>query len=244
MSLRDDLLPVADELRAIPSDLGLRRFAVTVRRRIYDGPEVGQGAVTVKDTAVLPPPRVRVLQATDRQMIDILVTGSQATTEFYKIGPITPKHASGPFSGYSPQELRARRQAETMNVDPVVILVGDDGQARECVQVFLSDDRALSYSMIVQRTERRPVMITGLSLAPSPASLNQGAGGPLQMSAVGAFEDASSTDITPLVAWWVDDARVAAVDSLGVVTATAAGSTVVRARFRGLTASASLQVVL
>ena len=37
MSLRDDLIPVIDELRGLPNDFGLRRFSVVLRRRVWSG---------------------------------------------------------------------------------------------------------------------------------------------------------------------------------------------------------------
>ncbi len=241
MSLRDDLLPVADQLRAIPAGFGLRRFATTIRRRVWSGPQAGDGVPTVQDLPILPPPRVVALPSTDRQVIDILVTGSYATLELYKIGPITPKYAGG---GYTPAQLKAKRNAETMNIEPFVMLVGDDGFARECVQVFLSDDRALRYSMIVQKTERKAVQISSIVVS-APSFLDMGKSSTLQVTASGVFEDGTHCDVTPLVAWSVSDPRVAAIDSIGTITAVVAGLVQVTALFRGIeSAPVPVQVIL
>lgn len=243
MSLRDDLLPVFDDVRSTIQDLGLRRFAVTLRRRVWDGPQAGDGNVTVQDIALTPPPRVRVLVATDRQMIDILVTGSYASTRLYRIDKITPRftRSDGSTGGYTPQQLRLRVNAETSNLDPIVVLVGDDGFARECVQVLLSDDRAFGYSMVVQETDRKAVAITSISVALSASTLARPA--TVQATALGTFEDGSTSDVTPLVAWVVQDGSIAAVDSLGVVTGKAVGTTNVFATFRGFqSALAQIQV--
>jgi hypothetical protein len=58
-TLREDLVPVVDEMRTLVGDLGLRRFTVVTRKRTWSGSEVGRGTVTDVDTTLAPIPRVR-----------------------------------------------------------------------------------------------------------------------------------------------------------------------------------------
>lgn len=59
MSLRDDLIPVVDEARAMVVELGLRLVTVVVRKRTWSGGVPGRGTVTNTDLTLAPVPRVR-----------------------------------------------------------------------------------------------------------------------------------------------------------------------------------------
>lgn len=63
--------------------------------------------------------------------------------------------------------------------------------------------------------------LTAVAVSPAAASLP--AGVPMQLRATGAFDDGSSLDLTPAVAWSSAGASVADVSSAGVVTAKSAG---------------------
>lgn len=60
MTLRDDLIPVLDDVRALVDDLGLRQFTVQTRHRSWSGGELGRGTATDTDTEITPPPKVKL----------------------------------------------------------------------------------------------------------------------------------------------------------------------------------------
>lgn len=59
MSLRDDLVPVVDDVREMIDDLGLRLHTVQTRRITWSGGAPGLGDATVTDVALSPAPKVR-----------------------------------------------------------------------------------------------------------------------------------------------------------------------------------------
>jgi hypothetical protein len=94
MSLKDDLLPLIDELRAIPGDLGFRPYEVWVRVSTYAGPRgTGMGAQNVSETRLLvggQNPKVREVKRSD------VVAGTAELIEAeFDIGPLTPEFAGG-----------------------------------------------------------------------------------------------------------------------------------------------------
>jgi hypothetical protein len=60
MSLRDDLIPVVDEIRedVIDGVAGLRLYTVTVRTRTWSGGAPGRGTATNVDITLSPKPKV------------------------------------------------------------------------------------------------------------------------------------------------------------------------------------------
>lgn len=62
MTLRDDLVPVIDDLRGMIGDLGLRRYIVQTVRRTFSGAEVGRSLVGYPPidvtTTITPAPKV------------------------------------------------------------------------------------------------------------------------------------------------------------------------------------------
>lgn len=63
MALRDDLIPVVDEVRDLVVDLGLRLHSVVVRTTTWTGTTVGLGASSASDLTLTPLPRVRGISA-------------------------------------------------------------------------------------------------------------------------------------------------------------------------------------
>lgn len=61
MSIRDDLIPLVDEVRAeiVDEVAGLRLSTVVVRTRTWSGAELGRGMATDADLELAPRPRVR-----------------------------------------------------------------------------------------------------------------------------------------------------------------------------------------
>jgi hypothetical protein len=58
--LTDDLVELADDVRAIYTELGARPFRTFVVRRTWVGPRAGEGAMTEVATEILPRPAVLV----------------------------------------------------------------------------------------------------------------------------------------------------------------------------------------
>lgn len=96
MSLKDDLLPLVDTLRAIPGELGFRPFQVWVRKTTYAGPRVSVGASTFTETRLLvngQNPKVRELKGKD------VVAGTpEMAASTFEIGPVTPSFPGGGVS--------------------------------------------------------------------------------------------------------------------------------------------------
>lgn len=149
-TLRDDLLPVVDEMRQIPDDLGLRRYSVFFRVRTWSGGKPGLGDPKDVDTYIVPKPKVRQLSTKE-------VAESAGTYEAgdYMIDKITPRfvdEVTGVPGGYTPGQLRPLPAGD--NQDVSIILVGDEGLV-ECTPVNYNFDKAFRYS-IVARKRRLP----------------------------------------------------------------------------------------
>lgn len=250
MGIREDLLPVVDGLRSIPgsSDFGLRRFSVTIRRRVWSGAYVGDpsGTATDEDLALSPLPRVRqVFSASSLrpdQLQYILANGNKIDDRYYKIDRITPRYTNpdGSTGGYSAQQLRLAADPDLHNVESIVVLVGDDGYKRECVQTTFSEDRAFGYSMLVHESDRPRVALASIAITPSPATVVHGS--QLQLTATATFADGSTSDLTPMVTWTTTNGNVATVDLLGSVTGIAAGSATIRASMTGVSGTVAVTV--
>ncbi len=94
MGLREDLLPVVDEARAIAGELGFRRYQVWVRVVTSAGPRAGIGAQSVTETRLLvggrQDPKVREVRRKD-----VVAGTSELVAAEYDIGPLTPEFAGG-----------------------------------------------------------------------------------------------------------------------------------------------------
>lgn len=95
-SLKDDLLPLIDGLRAIPGELGFRPYQVWVRVTTYAGPRPGSGVVSVSETRLLvggQNPKVR-----SKKSKDVVAGTSEFQEAVYEIGPLTPEFPGGGYS--------------------------------------------------------------------------------------------------------------------------------------------------
>jgi hypothetical protein len=244
-TLRDDLLPVADELRQLPVDFGLRRYTVTIRRRIWSGTYPGDGTATNQDIALSPLPRVRnsfsSASLSPAALQYILANGNVIDDRYYKIDRITPAYNDGTVSGgYTAQQLRLRPSPDSKSIEEIVVLVGDDGMRRDCVQVTFEQDRAFRYTMLVHESDRPRVALSSLAITPvSPSVVH---GNKVQLMATGTFADGTTSDLTPLVVWSSATPAKATVDVLGNVTAVAAGTSVITAALADITATDTVTV--
>lgn len=95
MSLKDDLLPLIDQLRAIPGSLGFRPYQVWVRTTTYAGVRA-TSAATVTETRLLvggQNPKVREVRRKD-----VAAGTSEFVSAEYEIGPLTPEFPGGGVS--------------------------------------------------------------------------------------------------------------------------------------------------
>lgn len=245
MSIRDDLLPVVDQLRALPNEFGLRRYAVTIRRRVWSGAYPGDGTPSDQDIVITPVPRVRnsfsSATLSPQAMQYILANGNVIDDRYYKIDRITPAYVNnGVPGGYTPKQLRTVASPDLKNVEEIVVLVGDDGLKRDCVQVSFEQDRSFGYTMLVHESDRPRAGLASLAVTPSPATVVHGF--KVQLTATGTFDDGTTSDLTPLVVWASGTTAKATIDLLGNVTGVAAGTSVVTATLSGQTASVTVTV--
>jgi len=96
MALREDLLPAVDEIRAIPGDLGLRRFTVTRITRTYTSGVVGRKPFTDVELALdNGGQNVKATLATEKQIQQILGSGHIMKAGTWLVGPVTPDFVGG-----------------------------------------------------------------------------------------------------------------------------------------------------
>lgn len=247
-TIRDALLPVVDLLRELPNTFGLRRYAVTIRRRVWSGTYPGDGTPTDQDIVITPIPRVRnsfsSATMSPQAMQYLLANGNVIDDRYYKIDRITPTYSvvGGVSGGYSPKQLRTIASPDLKNVEEIVVLVGDDGYKRDCVQVTFEQDRSFGYTMLVHETDRPRAALTSLAVTPASPSPSVAVGKKLQLTATGTFNDGSTSDLSPLVVWSSGTPSHATVDLLGNVTGVAAGTSVITAALAGISATVTVTV--
>lgn len=97
MTLKDDLLPVVDELRAMPGELGFRPYTeVAVLVRKWSGGRPGVGTLTTTTATITvfgQPPKVREVTSQE-----VIASGGAYHDEDLKIGPLTPEYSVGGVS--------------------------------------------------------------------------------------------------------------------------------------------------
>lgn len=145
MSLRDELLPVVNDARALVDGLGLRLFDVRVEVRSWSGTRIGAGVLTTASTLTLEPrPRVRDVSARE-----VASSGGTLRNGDRRITAITPTHAGG---GYTPDQLRP---AITGQQERVYVITGADGES-EWELVEASFDRPFGHELVVRRRRASP----------------------------------------------------------------------------------------
>lgn len=144
MGFREDLLPVFNELRDLPNDFGLNRYAVKVRVRTYQSTIGDTDNPVVNDTAIEPRPKVELQSPNANQMSGNMMSGGTVFDRYFKVSSITPKHSAG---GYTPQQLKP---AISPNQDLCYVLTGDDGVDIECTLVEWDFSGAFGYKLTLQ----------------------------------------------------------------------------------------------
>lgn len=141
-TLRDEMLPVVDELRGLPVEFGIRAYSVVIRRRAWPsgtpGLPVGSSPV-VTDLELSPAPRVRQLA-----QWEVDGSGGRYRSGDLRIERITPKYDGG---GYTPADLCPVPQP---GEDVCYVLTGREG-ALECTLVGEVFERPFGYAVTVRR---------------------------------------------------------------------------------------------
>lgn len=146
MTLRDDLLNVAEDVREIPGDLGLRLFSVEVFKRTHSGERVGIGTTydTVK-TLLVASYKPKVVQVTSR---DIIASGGLYQEQDLRVGPLTPTKINVP--DFDPP----------VGVAPVELLFRITGPGYEAGAWFkkinMVTTRPFRYEFVVRATAEKP----------------------------------------------------------------------------------------
>lgn len=140
-TLRDDLLPVVDELRQLPNQFGIRRYTVKVRTRTWSGANAGEGSPVDVDVTVNPVPRVRLMSTSE-----IASSGGTYREGDFMVTSMTPAYTGG---GYAPSALNLRPTAQ--NIEVTIILTGDEGPI-ECQPVEFHFDRPFTYWMVLRES--------------------------------------------------------------------------------------------
>lgn len=153
MSLRDDLLPLVDELRALPGEFGFRPMtSVVLRTRTWSGAEPGDGTHTDANLALTTGGQpAKVAQLSSRE---VQASAGRYTDADFKIGPLTPSFTreDATTGGYTPAELAPSSSAR--NVERHVILTGPGESASEWIIVGETFTTSFRYSLVIRRTER------------------------------------------------------------------------------------------
>jgi hypothetical protein len=150
MSFKDDLLPLVDNLKAIPGELGFRPYEVWVRTTTYAGRRVGEGAVSVTETQLLvggQNPKVRQVKSHD------VVAGTpELASRVYEIGPLTPEFPGG---GVAESTINPEKTSTPTTLLFVLKGPGLPPDGLLCQRVSDELDRPLRTVFRVQGTGRR-----------------------------------------------------------------------------------------
>lgn len=151
MSLKDDLLPLIDDLRSIPGELGFRPYSVVIRITTWSGQRAGEGTITsTADTRLLvggQNPKVREVRTKD----DVVGNTDYANT-LWEIGPITPAFPGG---GYNLSVLNPKNDGSTKTTQYILKGPGLPPNGLICVRTEDDVDRPLRAAIRVKSSGRR-----------------------------------------------------------------------------------------
>lgn len=155
MSIRGRILPVIDRVRAKIAALGLRNYEVAIRRKTWPE-QIGapNTTPTVIDFLITPRPRVRIDPPWSEQETGTRGPVGSYTDRIYTIDRITPQYTApdGTLKGFAPQEFDLVPDSRKQEV--ALVLIGDDGVAREAEVVSREFDRAFNYKLKVRMKRR------------------------------------------------------------------------------------------
>lgn len=243
-TLRDQLLPVVGSIRTLTTFFGVRRFAVTIRRRQWTGITAGEGTATDYNLALNPPPRVRDITSSTMTLTEAelkALNSNQVSGNLYKLDRITPQYTNtaGTLVGFTAEQLRLWPNRDTGSVDNLVCLVGDDGYLRECVQVTFEQDDPFGYAMLVKEVDRPRTQLTSIALQPTVPTIIRGQS--VQVVCTGTFSGGATSILSCLSSWSSSAPSIATVDIYGNVTAVTVGSANITATCLGQTATVTVR---
>ena len=253
-TLRDQLLGLANTLRGLPPAFGLRRFAVTVKRRTWGGQQQGEGTATDYSIGITPAPRVEDLsdqigKMTPTEMELAGIGNGTVIGKLYKIDQITPYYSQATTvngittqvsGGFKAEMLRLWPYRDQGYVENLVTLVGDDGLLRECVQITVNQSNPFNYSMLVKEIDRPRSNLQTAAVTPATAAVRIGV--TTALVCIGTFNGGGTSVLTTITTWTSSAPGVAAVDIYGNVTGLSAGVSTITGVVLGVTATATVTV--
>jgi hypothetical protein len=146
MTLRTDLLPVVDELRALagPSGFDVRTSRLTVRTRTWAGGRRGLGPVTNSDLVLAQSYKFRELTSKE-----VASSGGVFEMGDLRVGPITPTDVSG--GGYTEAQL-----APDGSTGTEIIYVVTGALAGEYARLELDKSKPFSWYLTLRRQRTTP----------------------------------------------------------------------------------------
>ncbi len=131
-------------------------------------------------------------------------------------------------------------QASWRSSNPTVLSVDDKGKAT----AIEAGDATVTATVqgVTGQTTISAVALTVSQIQIIPATVQLAIGTMTKLTAIATFADQSTQDVSSQVGWLSSNTAVATVDSTGLVTGVAAGSTTLSASLLGVTASTSIQV--
>ena len=149
MTLRDDLLPVVDELRGLPGALGFRVYSsVSAIKKVWTGGRPGVGTATTTTTAITVgghPPKVEEVSSQD-----IIASGGLYHAEDLRVGPMTP-YSGGVTGAMIEPPLAVGNELIWVVVGPGTASAGDYYH-----RLTSHTDNALGWYVTLRRTGARP----------------------------------------------------------------------------------------
>ena len=124
-TLRDDLLPIVQDGRALIQDFGLRQSRVVIRTRTWSTGKTRSGTYTDVDLELLPRPRIKE-------------TGDEALN----VDRVTPQNTSG---GYTVAQLNP---PDTAGVEIIYVVTAPNG-TKDYRLASIEDKGNFGYSMVL-----------------------------------------------------------------------------------------------
>lgn len=150
MSLVSDLLPMIDELRGLPGELGARPFtSVRIRTRTWSGVRVGDG--TSSDVFVALETGGQPAGVKNLSSREVYTSAGRYTDADFRVGPLTPAFTGG---GYTAEQLEPSTGARNVERHVVLIGPGEPSGGSEWVIVGNELTNPIGYYLTIRRTER------------------------------------------------------------------------------------------
>lgn len=151
-SWKDDFRKLADELRAMPGEVGIdiRPNSISVVVRTWSSGKIGSGTPTDSTPLVLTPvPKVREVSTRE-----VASSGGRFEMGDLRVGPITPSYTGPPAGGYTTAQVAPEVAPDLDGVEVLYLVTGPD--AGEYRRISINTDFALHYTLTLRRSNRTP----------------------------------------------------------------------------------------